>query len=153
MLRAITLVAVIIALSACVSTRARHGYIIERGETELTAEQGLDSRESVLARYGEPTLRPAMNDNTWYYVTMTTNARAFFRTQTTNRQVVAFNFDNEGSVTAVESYALADGMNINLVDRETPTRGKQLTFIEQLVGSVGQLPPTQGPQVPGQDQR
>ena len=153
MLRAITLIALMIAVSACVSTRARHGYIIERGETELTAEAGIDSRESVLARYGEPTLRPAMNDNTWYYISTTTNARAFYRTQTTSRDVVAFNFDPDGTVTSIDEYTLDDGMNINLVNRETPTRGKELTFLEQLLGSVGTLPNTQRPTVPGQDQR
>lgn len=142
LLRAIGLFAAILTLTACVSTRSRHGFIMERGETELSAEVGIDSRESVLARYGEPTLRPALNDNTWYYVTTTTNARAFLRTRTTNRNVVAFHFNPEGTVTAIDNYGLEDGMDVNLVGRETPTRGKELTFWEQLLGSVGQLPNT-----------
>lgn len=142
MLRVIALIAAVATLTACVSTRARHGYIMERGETELSADAGVDSRESVLARFGEPTLRPAMNDSSWYYVTMTTNQRAFFRTQTTNRAVVAFHFDDDGMVTDVHEFDLEDGADLSIVKRETPTRGKELTFLEQLVGSVGQMSST-----------
>ena len=139
MLRVIALFAALASLTACVSTRSMHGYRIERGETELSADVGIDSRESVLARFGEPTLRPAMNDSTWYYVTLTTNQRAFFRTQTTSRNVVAFHFDDQGMVSGVDDFDLDDSLDIHLVSRETPTRGKQLTFMEQLVGSVGQV--------------
>lgn len=149
MFRLIGLFLVVVALTACVSTRARHGYIIERGETELTAEVGIDSKESIIARYGEPTLRPALNDNTWYYIASRSNARAFYETQTTSREIVAFSFDQDGSVVSVDKLDLDDGQSISLVGRETPTRGKELTFLEQLMGSVGSLPLPEE-RVPGQ---
>ncbi|MEM9421006.1 MAG: outer membrane protein assembly factor BamE [Pseudomonadota bacterium] len=129
-----------LTLSACVSTRGRHGYVIERGETELEAMQGLDTKESVLARYGEPSMRAALTDDVWYYTSSTTNQRAFYRAQTTSREVVAFSFDGEGSVAKIERYSLADGENINIVDRVTRTRGKELSILEQLIGGVGQAP-------------
>ena len=78
--------------------------------------------------------------NAWYYMTSQERSRAFFRPKTTIREVVAFKFDDSGSVTDVQTYTLADGMNIKMVSRETPTRGKELTFWEQLLGNVGQLP-------------
>ncbi|WOI54230.1 outer membrane protein assembly factor BamE [Parvularcula sp. LCG005] len=129
-----------LSATACVSTRDRHGYVIERGETELEAMAGVDTRESVLARFGEPSFRPALYDDVWYYASAATNTRAFYQTETMSRQVVAFHFDDDGTVTNVENYTLADGQNINMVDRVTRTRGKELTFLEQLIGGVGQMP-------------
>lgn len=138
-----------IALSACVSTRSRHGFVAEANEQELEAQSGIDTKESVIARYGEPSIRPEMNDKSWYYVTFTTNSRAFYRTRTTTREVVAFKFDEEGVVTGVDRFALEDGIPVNIVDRETPSRGKELSVLEQLLGTVGQLPITEE-QGPGQ---
>ncbi len=142
-MRVLSAALMVLLAAGCVSTRARHGYVIERGESALEAQVGVDTRESVLARYGEPSVRPALSDDVWYYITSATNSRAFYNTETTQRQVVAFAFDEDGQVTGVETYDLSDGRSVDLVDRETPTRGKELSFLEQLIGGVGQLP---GPQ-------
>ncbi len=147
MIRIIFVVVFAAILAGCVSTRNRHGFVMERGEDKLEAEIGIDTKESILARYGEPSVRPPLNDDRWYYLSFSTNARAFYNPDTTSRYIVEFDFDEQGKVINVATYDLEDGMNINLVDRETPTRGKELTFWEQLLGSVGQLPaPTGGPQ-------
>lgn len=124
--------------TGCVSTRDRHGFVMERGETTLEAMEGVDTKESVLARFGEPSMRDALNDDVWYYATAATNSRAFFKTETMDRQVVAFSFDADGMVKGVHKYTLDDGMNVAMVDRVTRTRGKELSFLEQLIGGVGQ---------------
>lgn len=128
----------LVLASACVSVRDRHGYVIERGETELAALEGVDTKESVLARFGEPSMRPALTDDAWYYVSSATNSRAFFQTETVSREVVAFNFDREGMVTSISRYSLEDGEQVDIVSKKTPTRGKELSIMEQLLGGVGQ---------------
>lgn len=145
-----------LVLSGCVSTRSQHGYVVEFGESGIDAMPGIDSKESIIARFGEPSVRPPLNDDTWYYISQRTNARAFFRTQVYERTVVAFQFDDEGMVQAVDRLDLADGTNIDLSDRETATRGRELSFWQQLLGGVGQgaageVPPGQpgGPGGPG----
>ncbi len=140
MIRVALVLTLTILIAGCVSTRNRHGYVMERGESELSADVGIDSKDSIIARYGEPSVRPPLNDDVWYYISTATNARAFYNPDTTNRTIVAFKFDEEGKVIEVAEYDLEDGIPVNLVDRETPTRGKELTIIEQLLGSVGQLP-------------
>ncbi len=140
--------AMAIIVSGCTTMRDRHGYVIERGETELEAAAGIDTKESVLARYGEPSVRPAIGDETWYYISANTKNRAFYNEQTTSRTIVAFNFDQDGVVTNIDEYTLEDGEKINLVDRVTRTRGKELSFLEQLVGGVGQLPGAVDPDGP-----
>jgi outer membrane protein assembly factor BamE (lipoprotein component of BamABCDE complex) len=127
-------------LPGCVSNRSAHGYVLERGETELAALVGVDSKESVLAKYGEPSLIGTFDRNAWYYVSALDASRAFFRPETTARTVVAFHFDDAGLVKEVDAIDLADAVDIKVASRTTPTRGKELGFWEQLLGNVGQLP-------------
>lgn len=126
-----------VVLSGCVSTRDRHGYVMERGETEIDAMTGVDTKDSVLARFGEPSMRAALTDDVWYYASSGTNSRAFFNKEIMTREVVAFAFDDAGMVSGVQKYDLSDGMDVALEDRVSRTRGKELSFLEQLIGGVG----------------
>jgi outer membrane protein assembly factor BamE (lipoprotein component of BamABCDE complex) len=139
-IKAALLGAGLVAATGCVSVRTQHGYALERGETELTARPNIDTRESVIARYGEPSLKGVLDDNSWYYVANADQARAFFRPELTYQTVVAFHFNEEGFVEEVEQLSLKDSVNVKISSRETPTRGKELSFWEQLLGNVGQLP-------------
>ncbi|MEO1041683.1 MAG: outer membrane protein assembly factor BamE [Pseudomonadota bacterium] len=139
-------------LSGCVSTRANHGYVVELGETGLEAIPGVDTKESVLARYGEPSVRPPLNDDVWYYISQRTNARAFFLTEVYDRTVVAFAFDEEGHVAGVETLTLEDGQEVDIVARKTATRGREASLFEQIFGGVGVgtgVPGAAGPGGPG----
>ncbi len=141
-LRLLVLLPLLLAatLSGCVSVRSSHGYVLERGESALTAKVGVDTKESVLAKYGEPSLIGTFDPNAWYYLRSEDHARAFFKPTVQDRTVVAFRFDGEGLVSAVERIDYEEGLDVKLVSRETPTRGKELSFWEQLLGNVGQLP-------------
>lgn len=140
----------VVSLNGCVAVRSNHGYALERGEEGLDAKVGLDTKESVLARYGEPSMIGTFDQNAWYYMTSFDTARAFFRPKTQRREIIAFHFDDEGVVSEVGQYDLEDGLDVGMISRVTPTRGKELTFWEQLLGNVGQLPAAtgQGPQGP-----
>jgi outer membrane protein assembly factor BamE (lipoprotein component of BamABCDE complex) len=72
-----------------------------------------------------------------------------------NREVTVVTFDKASEqVTKVDVLALKDGRRLAYNKRETPTRGRELTVIEQLLGNVGRgmnLPNTQDQdRVPGQ---
>lgn len=151
MIRVVLASLCLLALPACVSIRSNHGYALERGQTELTGEVNLDSKESILAKFGEPSMIGTFDRNAWYYLNSTDETRAFFKPKTKQRVVVAFHFDNDGVLSEVDNFNLADGQHIRLVSRETPTRGRELNFWEQLLGNVGRLPANLGEnQVPGQ---
>ena len=132
--------AVLASLQGCISYRSAHGYVLERGETELTAKTGIDTKESVLAKYGEPSMIGTFDRNRWYYLYSLDASRAFFKPKTTARTVIEFQFDDAGKVASVNEIGLADSVNVKMASRETPTRGKELGFWEQLLGNVGQLP-------------
>jgi outer membrane protein assembly factor BamE (lipoprotein component of BamABCDE complex) len=144
--------AALLASSGCVSVRTSHGYILERGESEVTGRVGLDTKESILAKYGEPSMIGTFDPNAWYYLASFDQSRAFFRPRVTDRAVVAIRFDDTGLVKTVDKVAVDEGIAVKMASRETPTRGKELSIWEQLLGNVGQLPAggLGEQQVPGQ---
>ncbi|GJL92287.1 outer membrane protein assembly factor BamE [Hyphococcus sp.] len=152
MIRPFLLVLAVLTLQACVSVRSSHGYVLEADQTELTAKIGFDTKDSMLAKYGEPSMIGVFDRNAWYYLHSTDQTRAFFKPKTKTRKVIAVHFDEEGSVNHFDTYTLEDGEDIRLVQRETPTRGRELNFWEQLLGNVGALPASLGEEgpVPGQ---
>ena len=136
----------------CISTRSNHGYVLERDQEELVAKRGFDTKESILAKYGEPSMIGTFDRNSWYYLNSSAAARAFFKPKVRGRKVIAFRFTEEGVVDDVREWDLDDAETVKLVSRTTPTRGLELNFWEQLLGNVGQLPAGIGGegQVPGQ---
>jgi len=126
-------------VGACNPTLRTHGYRYTDGEIpEFTP--GDDTQSSVLAALGNPSTRGMFDDNTWYYISATREYMAYLRPDTRERRVIAIRFDDDGVISAVDEYGLEDGRVVGFVDRETPTRGRELTLLEQLLGNVGRLP-------------
>src|SRR5262249_20717962 len=123
---------------------------IEASPTDIKI--GEDTRSTVLAKLGSPTATSTFHRDTWFYMSQTVNRTAFYNPRIAQRDVTAisFNKDNE-QVVSVRKYGLQDGRIIAYNRRETPTRGREMTILEQLLGSIGNgsvLPPDQN-QTPG----
>lgn len=141
----IVLVAVgALGLNGCVAVRSSHGYVLERGEAEIKVVPGKDTKESVLAKYGEPSSKAAFDDNSWYYIADQDSARAFFKPKTTLRAVVVVKFADNGTVVDARQLSAADGYTVHAIARTTPSRGKTVSVWDQLLGNVGKLPTTGG---------
>ena len=81
------------------------------------------------------------------------NHVSFYSARTMRRDVVAISFNKESeAVESVNNYTLKDGKVIAFNGRETPTRGRELTILEQLLGNVGRggmLPQNDEDTLPG----
>jgi outer membrane protein assembly factor BamE (lipoprotein component of BamABCDE complex) len=133
-------------MSACAAVVDRRGFVSDDGAA-ATAAVGTDTKTTLLSRYGNPTAQGTFDEQVWYYISAVQSQIAFYKPRTTERQITAITFDENDTVTAVRSYGLQDGRIIAFDDRRTPTRGREVTFLEQLFGSVGRAPV----QLPGQD--
>lgn len=140
--RTLTIAAVMagaVLASACNPTLRSHGYRYTQGEVpEFTV--GEDTQASVLSELGNPSTRGTFESDTWYYVSATREYLAYLRPETRDRRILALSFDENGTLSNIEEYGMEDGRIVAFVDRETPTRGRELTFLEQLLGNVGRLP-------------
>ena len=147
--RGLVLTASAIALTACVKNVNIRGYIADE---ELVSEivPGVDNQESVKAALGTPSLTGTFDDHTWYYVSRKTKNIAFFQPKLVDQQILAIHFDKDGNVENIKTYTKADARKVPIVDRKTPTRGRELGLLQQLFGNIGRFAGTgQGAPGPG----
>jgi outer membrane protein assembly factor BamE (lipoprotein component of BamABCDE complex) len=142
------------ATTACAPVVGQNGFqAIDASPTDIVA--GTDTKQTVLTRLGTPSTTSTFErDNVWYYISQVTEKYTYNRPQVTQRSVTEITFNDAGQVSEVRTLGLDDGQRVAMNDRETPTRGRQLTILEQLLGNVGrgQLPRTEE-NVPGQQRR
>ena len=135
-----------LSVTACAAVVDRRGFLPET-EDQLTITPGEDTKASVLARLGNPSQQGVFDTQVWYYIAAVEERQAFYLPRTVSRQITAVHFDELDNVEDVRLYGLEDGRVIAYDDRRTPTRGREVTFLEQLFGSVGRAPVA----LPGQD--
>jgi len=157
MLRSKLLIAVLSAAAltaACAPVIGQNGFqAIDAKPADIVA--GTDTKQTVLTKLGTPSTTSTFeHDNVWYYISQVTEKYTYNRAQVTQRSVTEITFDDAGQVSAVNNLGLEDGRVVAMNGRETPTRGRQLTILEQLLGNVGrgQLPRTDE-DTPGQQRR
>lgn len=151
-IKSIAVAASLAALTgACAPVVGVHGFqSIDVKPADIVA--GTDDRTTVLARLGTPSATSTFeSDSVWYYFSQTTERYTFNTPQVSQRRVTEITFDDADKVASVRTLGLEDGQRIAMNRRETPTRGRALTILEQLLGNVGrgQLPRTDEDQ-PGQ---
>ncbi len=133
-------------VTACAPQIGRHGFqLIDVAPSEI--EAGVDTRETVLAKLGSPSTRSTFeSESVWYYISQTTERYTYNPTQVVARNVTEITFaDGSDQVQSVRLLSLDDGRQVAMNSRETPTRGRELSVLEQLLGNVGrgQLPRTE----------
>ncbi|PHR54249.1 MAG: cell envelope protein SmpA [Robiginitomaculum sp.] len=128
-----------VSMSACTPITRSHGFIAAK-ESPGDVESGIDSKTTVLAKYGSPSTTGVFEKDTWYYLSEFRQQLGFLQPKTQTRSITAIRFSDEGIVDNVDTYTLEDGKFVSLVGRSTPTRGKELSVLEQLVGTVGRVP-------------
>lgn len=99
---------------------------------------GTDTRSTVLQKLGSPTTTSTFDKNVWFYMSQLRSSTSYYLPKTIQRDVVAISFDPATEqVKAVNTYTLQDGRVIAYNTHETPTRGREMTVLEQLIGSIG----------------
>jgi len=120
-----------------------HGYI-PTAEKPQAVNPATDTKSSVLSRLGNPSVESTFNEDVeedvWYYMSSVRQRYAYLRPQIEDRTITAIHFNPDGQVTKVAEYGLEDGVPVNYVDRKTPTRGRELSALEQIFGTIGRLP-------------
>jgi len=151
LLRVLAVAALVGAGAACAPTVAKNGFqVIDVAPRDIVA--GTDTRDTVMTKLGSPSTRSTFEDNVWYYISQTTEKYTYNRAQVSQRSITEITFNkDDGMVSSVRVLGLEDGQQLAMNSNTTPTRGRQLTIIEQLLGNVGrgQLPRTED-NVPGQ---
>jgi outer membrane protein assembly factor BamE (lipoprotein component of BamABCDE complex) len=132
------------ALSACAPTIGRQGFQVQ-DVAPRDLKVGTDTKATVMEKLGSPSAVATFDQNTWYYVSQATERYTYHKARVTARDVTVMSFDKDSDkLVKIDSLGLKDGRHLAYNTRETPTRGRSLTVLEQLLGSVGRtmLPQT-----------
>lgn len=147
----------VVALGGCETRIEMRGFVPD-DDSLAAIRLGLQSKDDVRDMLGTPSTVTPFGDETWLYISRRTSTVAFMEPTILSQQVVAIVFDTRGVVSDVRKLELTDGKVVNHVSRATPAPGKELNFLEQLVGNVGRfnksnsaayLPGGTQPQPPG----
>lgn len=99
---------------------------------------GTDTKSTVRGKLGSPSATSTFDPNVWFYMNQVKQRVAFQRPKVVARNVTAITFAKDSeAVVSVNNYTLKDGKVIAFNGRETPTRGRELTILEQMLGNVG----------------
>lgn len=127
-----------VGLSACGNNVQLRGNTPDP-EDIAVIQPGVQSRQDVIDLLGSPSTVSTFQDRKWYYIGQKTEEIAFMKPQVIDRQVLVVTFNEGGLVEGTQLYGMDDAQEVEPVDRETPTEGRDLTLLQQLFGNVGQF--------------
>ena len=130
------ILAAAIGLSGCTTIKETRGYISEAVLVD-SIQPGIDNQTSVEGTLGRPTFTSQFGEPTWYYVSSTTARKPFVRPKIKQHSVLAVKFDAVGNVVATEKSGLDQVAYISPDGDETPTLGRERSFLQDLFGNIG----------------
>jgi outer membrane protein assembly factor BamE (lipoprotein component of BamABCDE complex) len=133
-----TLIALSLLAAACAPTYATRGNIAD-ADRIAAIKVGTSTRDDVADMLGTPTAQGTFDANVWYYIGQKTEKIAFLKPDIVERKVVVVQFDDGGVVRDVRQLDRSAGQDVGMVERSTPTAGRELNFIEQMLGNVGRF--------------
>jgi outer membrane protein assembly factor BamE (lipoprotein component of BamABCDE complex) len=125
-------------LASCAATVDQRGNLPEP-EKLAQIQPGTTTKEQVVKILGTPSSTGVFDDKNWYYISRRTSQISFFDPNVLDQQVYIVNFDAAGVVRGVDHKDLADGRDIAPAPGATPAPGRELTFLEQVLGNIGRF--------------
>jgi outer membrane protein assembly factor BamE (lipoprotein component of BamABCDE complex) len=98
---------------------------------------GASSKNDVFEALGSPSIVSTFDDNTWYYVGQRTERVGVFAPEVTDRKLIQVSFDDTDHVKALDRIGLDQAADVEPFEETTPAVGRDITFMEQLIGNIG----------------
>jgi outer membrane protein assembly factor BamE (lipoprotein component of BamABCDE complex) len=127
-----------LAITGCSTTIDQRGFAPTPGSVEKL-ELNTQSRDDVVRLIGSPSAVATFNPNIWYYISEKQESWAFMRPWIVDQNVMQLTFNESGRLETIKKYDQKDAEHITMVSRITPTAGKELTVLEQILGNVGRF--------------
>jgi outer membrane protein assembly factor BamE (lipoprotein component of BamABCDE complex) len=137
-IRALLLVGVL-AAAGCTPVISQRGYLADPAN-ESALKENKDTKTTVQARLGYPSTQATFGGDAWYYISSTEKRVAFFEPRVISRSILAVYFDKDGKVSDLKHFGLKDGHVVDFETRETVTRGREMTFLQQLFNAPPGVP-------------
>jgi len=130
---------IVAALAAgCTPTIDTRGNLPDP-DNVLKIQPGIDTKNEVAQLLGSPSTVGTFNDDKWYYISTRTRSLAFLTPTIEDQQVLVVSFDKSGVVDDMKIIGVEDAKQITPNERVTPTLGRELTIMQQLLGNLGRF--------------
>ena len=141
-IRFVCALAMIVLLTGCLAQVDRHGHYFN--ESEIQQIRPGMSKEQVKLTLGTPDTTTTAGADVFYYISSTRKRMPVMKPREVDRKVLAVYFDNSQSVVRLANYGMQDGRVVDLMRGETPSKGSDLTMIQQFFGNLGNRAKTLG---------
>jgi outer membrane protein assembly factor BamE (lipoprotein component of BamABCDE complex) len=119
------------------------GYVLDQKALDFVPVGS--SREQVILSLGSPSTTATFDNEVFYYISQKRKRTvAFMMPKVTDRRILAVYFDKDGKVQNISNYGLQDGKVFDFISRTTPTGGKDLSFLGQMLAGVSKSPGVPG---------
>ena len=126
-------------LLGCSPIQATRGNIVQ-DEKLVDLQVGVSTADDVVDILGTPSTVATFDNAVWYYIGQRTERIAFFRPEVIERRILVVEFDPDTLILqSMEELDYEDGQEVALIERETPTLGRRMTFLEQMFGNIGRF--------------
>ncbi len=136
--RALAAIVFAFALAACSQEITVRGNMADP-DSVASIEPGITTRSEVAQLLGSPSTVSSFRDRTWYYIGQKQTKFAFLDPDVLERSVLVVQFNDQGTVQDTKLFTLDDQEYVEVVDRETPTEGREFGLLEQLLGNIGRF--------------
>lgn len=120
------------------ATIDNRGHIIEPEQLEKI-KVGVTKKEEIAKVLGTPSSVSTFGNKTWFYMSEMTQRRAFFNPVILKSNITRIDFDDQGTVVALNSISEKDRQVVSHIRRSTPTAGHTFGVVEQIFGNVGRF--------------
>jgi outer membrane protein assembly factor BamE (lipoprotein component of BamABCDE complex) len=127
-----------IMLAGCTISEDQRGNLPDPDKL-AQIQPGSTTKEQVVKILGSPSSASTFDDDVWYYISQKTKQVAFFSPTLLDQQVFIIDFDDKGIVKDVGHRTIADAEPITPAPGATPAPGRELSFMEQLIGNIGRF--------------
>ena len=123
----------LILLGGCSTSEVlNQGYIVDDQTIQLVPVGS--SREQVLLALGSPSTTATFDNEVFYYISQKrVRSMAFMNPKLVDQRVLAVYFGPDGTVKSLANYGLQNGVLFDFISRTTPTGGKDVSFLGQIL--------------------
>ena len=134
-------IALAVSVTGCSRAIEHRGYQA-RAQDVQQLRMGM-TQDEVRSTLGSPSTTATVQyqGDSYYYISSKVKTSAFLSNEELERQILAVRFDQFGRVQSFGQYTLQDGQVVDMNTRQTPSRGRELSILQQMFGNLGKFTP------------
>lgn len=130
--------ALLTLVGACgvTTTEHVHGFVVTDDLLQQVPEGA--SQDHVNLVLGTPSVTAEFGSEVYYYISQTKRQEVrFLKAELVDQKILAIYFNEDGNVDRLANYGIQDGRVFDFISKTTPTGGKDVSFVQQLLEGAG----------------